>query len=82
MAVAVIYGQCLFLISNKLLKPINNKKNAVIKIRKAPNCIGVNPIKAFLIKINELPQTTESRIKKIHLSFFESNFKKLNAKVV
>ena len=41
-----------------------------IKIRKAPNCIGVKPIKAFFIKIKELPQIMESTIKNVHFLFF------------
>jgi len=35
----------------------------VIIILKAPTWIGVSPIKAFFIKMKELPQINESTIK-------------------
>ena len=37
---------------------VNTK--AVIKILKAPTCIGVSPINDFLINMKELPQIKES----------------------
>ena len=62
-AFSVKYFQCRFSILSNRLNPISNKKTAVIKIRKAPTWIGVRPIRAFFIKIKELPQINERIIK-------------------
>lgn len=40
-------------------------------IRKAPNCIGVKPIKPFFMSMNELPQISESTIKINHFLFLK-----------
>jgi hypothetical protein len=53
----------------KLLKPAINKINPVIIIRNEPNCIGLRPIKLFLISMNELPQIRAKRNKKTHFLF-------------
>ena len=53
----------------KLLKPAINKINPVIIIRNEPNCIGLKPIKLFLMSMNELPQIRAKRNKKIHFLF-------------
>ena len=50
-------------------EPIRKIKIPEINILSATNCIGVNPNRAFFIKIKELPQIMESVIKKIHFLF-------------
>ena len=45
---------------------MRSKKIAAKRVRRAPNWRGVSPTRAFLIKIKELPQTTESTIKYNH----------------
>jgi hypothetical protein len=42
------------------------------RIRSEPNCMGDNPIRPFLIKINELPQINERIVRSIHLSCLDS----------
>jgi hypothetical protein len=50
-------------ILNKLLKPTRIRKIEAKIILKEPNCNGLKPISPFLMSINELPHTRESRIK-------------------
>ena len=59
-----------------LLKPAINKIKPVIIIRSEPNCIGLRPIKLFLMSMNELPQITAKRNKKNpFFIFFNHNLK-------
>ena len=55
----------------KLLKPAKKRIIPEMIIRKEPNCNGLSPINAFLIKINELPHIKDRQIKKIHFKFFD-----------
>lgn len=47
----------------KLRKPTNIKNSAANMILKDPTCKGLNPTRAFLIRIKELPQTIERIIR-------------------
>ena len=62
-AETAIHFHCCFLIFDRLLAPINNRKIPAKKVRKAPNCKGVKPNNPFLIKMKELPQTKERATK-------------------
>jgi hypothetical protein len=78
----VIHFHWSLLICFNFEKPTNSKNIAANKVRSAPNCNGVRPINPFLIKINELPQTTESTIRYSHFleRLFMCNTSRLRVK--
>ena len=73
----VIHFQSLLEILRTVGNPTNKIKIPDIKILSAPSCKGVRPIKAFFIKMNELPQITESMIKNVHFLLFVNTAKNL-----
>jgi hypothetical protein len=58
--------QCFFLMNFSLERIKGEKAIKEIKILKTATCLGVRPIKDFLIRMKLLPQTRLRNIKIIH----------------